>query len=348
LQEIPSTYHSFGNNGSIPYNQPVNYSGNTALRHVPNRTTVLTDMTHTSDHIPLFMNYTIGSAAGTATHFSVSATPSIIAGSPFDFTVTALDANNNIATGYRGTVTFSSGDPYGASLPPNYTFQAADNGVKSFSNGATLYTAGSWDVTATDINSGITGSANVTAAPAASFQIIAPSTASSGVAFDVTVIATDPYGNTDTNYGGTITWTSSDTDPNVVLPSDYPFQPGDQGQVTFPGGVTLITPGNQSITATDTVSGINGTATVTVTMSPLTDRGFQGGQLAAAPTGQIPAGQLASGTTACPGLPGDPAEPTPLNDLCLIVAGNVPTLPIQTEVAMDDFCCAMQDARQML
>jgi len=35
------------------------------------------------------------------------------------------------------------------------------------------------------------------------------------------------------------------------------------------GETTLITPGDQSITATDTASGINGSATVTVTLGPL-------------------------------------------------------------------------------
>jgi hypothetical protein len=61
-----------------------------------------------------------------------------------------------------------------------------------------------------------------------------------------------------------VTWTSSDTDPRLLLPADYTFQPTDNGMVTFSGGVTLITLGNQSITATDTVSGITGTATVAV------------------------------------------------------------------------------------
>jgi hypothetical protein len=75
----------------------------------------------------------------------------------------------------------------------------------------------------------------------------------------------DPYGNTDTNYTGTVTFSTSDGDPGVMLPPDYTFQPSDQGQVTFPGGVTLITPGAQTLTAMDTVSGITGTATVTVT-----------------------------------------------------------------------------------
>jgi hypothetical protein len=67
------------------------------------------------------------------------------------------------------------------------------------------------------------------------------------------------------NYTGTIHFTTSDMDPGVVLPPDYTFQASDAGMVTFPGGVTLVTVGDQTLTATDTVSGITGTATVTVT-----------------------------------------------------------------------------------
>jgi hypothetical protein len=87
----------------------------------------------------------------------------------------------------------------------------------------------------------------------------------SGIPFDVTVTAQDPYGNTDTNYTGTVTFSSSDLDPGVMLPGDYTFQASDGGVVTFPGGVTLITQGNQTLTAVDTISGINGTANITVT-----------------------------------------------------------------------------------
>jgi hypothetical protein len=61
-----------------------------------------------------------------------------------------------------------------------------------------------------------------------------------------------------------VTFSTSDTDPGVVLPPAYTFQPGDQGQVTFAGGFTLITPGVQTLTVTDPLSGISGSVTVTV------------------------------------------------------------------------------------
>jgi hypothetical protein len=78
------------------------------------------------------------------------------------------------------------------------------------------------------------------------------------------MMAVDAYGNIDTHYAGTVTFSTSDADPGVVLPPAYTFQPGDLGQVTFPGGVTLLTVGVQSLTATDPLSGISGSVTVTV------------------------------------------------------------------------------------
>jgi hypothetical protein len=89
--------------------------------------------------------------------------------------------------------------------------------------------------------------------------------ATAGMPFDVTVTAVDPFGQVAVGYTGTVTFSSSDGDPGVVLPPDYTFSSADAGMVTFPGGVTLITAGDQTDTATDTVSGISGTAVVTVT-----------------------------------------------------------------------------------
>ena len=82
------------------------------------------------------------------------------AGVAKNFTVTALDAFGNTATGYRGTIHFSSSDGQ-ASLPANYTFTAADGGVHTFS--ATLKTAGSQSLTATDTaTTSITGAETIT------------------------------------------------------------------------------------------------------------------------------------------------------------------------------------------
>ena len=78
-----------------------------------------------------------------------------------------------------------------------------------------------------------------------------PNPTAAGAAHDVTVTALDPFGNTASGYRGTVHFTSSDG--RAVLPGNYTFTAGDAGTHTFTNGVTLKTPGTQSITATDTV-----------------------------------------------------------------------------------------------
>jgi hypothetical protein len=208
----------------------------------------------------------IGAFQASAASFVVSAPDSVAAGVPFDVIVSAIDQYNQAAVGYTGTITFSSADPHGAILPADYTFTLADGGSHTFAGLTILYTAGIQDVTVTDAANGLTGSANVTvvAGSAVAFRVIGPSTAVSGTPFDVTVRAVDAYGNTDTNYTGTIRFTTTDPDPGVVLPPDYPFQPGEAGTVTFADGVTLVSPGEQTLTVTDLASGITGSTVVTL------------------------------------------------------------------------------------
>jgi hypothetical protein len=167
-------------------------------------------------------------------------------------------------------VTFTCSDSYPGVLPPDYTFTAADNGTHTF-NGLMLYTAGTHTLHVQDKASGaIVGSATVafTAAPANRFVIQAAPTAVSGTPFDVSVAALDPFGNTDTDYQGTITFATSDPDTGVLLPADYTFTTGDNGVHTFANGVVLLTPGDQTLTITDTSGGFGGRATITVAGGP--------------------------------------------------------------------------------
>jgi len=91
--------------------------------------------------------------ASAATHFTVAAPASATASASFNFTVNALDANNNTVTGYTGTVHFSSTDG-AAALPSNTTLTS---GTGTFA--ATLKTSGSQTITATDTaTASITGS----------------------------------------------------------------------------------------------------------------------------------------------------------------------------------------------
>jgi hypothetical protein len=176
----------------------------------------------------------------------------VTAGTSSSFTVTAKDPYGNTATGYAGTIHFTSSDPQGV-LPYDYAFEAADNGMHTFS--ATLKTAGSQFLTATDTqNPNITGTqAGIVVNPApASTLIVAgfPSPTTAGVAGNFTVTAQDPYGNTATSYRGGVHFTSSD--PQAALPADYVFIAADSGVHTF--NATLKTAGSQSITATDTAT----------------------------------------------------------------------------------------------
>ena len=189
---------------------------------------------------------------GPATHFSVTATSPHTAGVAFSVTVTALDSGNNTATSYAGTVHFTSSDG-AATLPADATLT---NGVGVFS--VTLKTAGNQTVTATDtVNGSITGTSSgitVSAGPATHFSLSAPGSASQNVSFIFTVTALDQFSNTATGYAGAVHFTSSDG--LATLPANATLT---SGAGTF--SATLKTPGNQTITATDTVNpSITGTS----------------------------------------------------------------------------------------
>lgn len=86
---------------------------------------------------------------GPLDHFAVGAPASAAAGTPFNFAVTAKDASNNTVSDYTGTIHFTSADSQ-ASLPSDFTFSSTDAGSHTFAGGATLKTAGSQSITATD------------------------------------------------------------------------------------------------------------------------------------------------------------------------------------------------------
>jgi hypothetical protein len=183
---------------------------------------------------------------------------SITAGSAGSFTVTARDAYGNVATGYTGTVTFLSSDP-GAALPANYTFTAADAGSHVFN--ATFTKAGTQSLTGVDTTATIPGSTEsgivVNPAAATHLAVTSQSTTTAGYVITVGVQALDAYGNVATGYTGTVHFASSDS--QAALPANYTFTAADAGLHTFTA--TLKTAGTQSVTATDTVSGINGSRT---------------------------------------------------------------------------------------
>lgn len=97
----------------------------------------------------------------------------------------------------------------------------------------------------------------------ATLDFIAPSAATAGTPFTVTVNVLS-QGKPDTVINSPIHFTSSD--PAAVLPPDYYFAPADAGSHTWTNGFTLSTPGKQTISgAIFDATGINGSATLTVT-----------------------------------------------------------------------------------
>ncbi len=184
---------------------------------------------------------------------SVTGFPSpVTAGTAASVTVTARDTYGNIATGYRGTVHFTSSDGQ-AVLPANYVFVSGDNGVHTFTNGVTLKTVGTQSVTATDTVTGsITGSQiGIIVTPGAldhfTFSAIStPQTAGTAIT-GVTITAVDANGNTVTSYvsSTTLTETAGGVGGSVT-----------QSPVTFAGGIW-----SGSLTVTKSGSGVTITAT---------------------------------------------------------------------------------------
>jgi hypothetical protein len=192
------------------------------------------------------------------------------AGAPGTLTVTAWDRSGRVAPAYRGTVHFSCTDA-AATLPADYTYTALDAGTHTFSDGATLRTAGAKSITATDTwDQRLTVTSRVVVNPGqpATFRFdeLSP-TLTAGEASDLTLVALDGYGNVAPSFRGTVHFTSSD--PAARLPADYTFQDYDQGVHTWVHGLTLFTAGHPTLTATDIgLDGISHVVYLTVIPAP--------------------------------------------------------------------------------
>ena len=149
------------------------------------------------------------------------------AGTAFNFTVTAYDRYGNVATGYTGTIHFTSSDA-SAMLPANYTFTSANAGTHTFS--ATLKTGGTQTITATDtVTSSITGKGSTTVSTGsttatASFLEQDATTQGSWIGtygaqgYDIVSGPSSlPAGDTVTPSGqSTYTWTTTSSDPRAL------------------------------------------------------------------------------------------------------------------------------------
>jgi hypothetical protein len=196
--------------------------------------------------------------AAAANHISLATTATPTAGAAFTFTATALDQYGNTDPSYAGTLHFTSSDTSAGRVLPADARLTSGQGTFS----ATLVKAGPQTITATDtVAASIKGSVPVTVSPAAaaSITVQTPAAVAAGQSFQLTATVKDRFGNVATGYTGTVHFTTSDGSLFVNLPANYRFTAGDAGTHTF--SATLWTPGNQTITVTDTVNGgVRGTS----------------------------------------------------------------------------------------
>jgi hypothetical protein len=184
-----------------------------------------------------------------ATRFSIAPASAPTAGTPLNFTVTALGASGQTAGSYSGTVHFTSTDPQ-AVLP---TASMLTTVTATFS--ATLKTAGPQTITVTDTNSLSGSSTSITVSPGAAtrFSITSPSSASAGVQFLFTVNAFDAFNNIATNYSGMVHFASSDG--QAVLPANSALT---NGTGSFPATLKTITTATTITVADATTPSISG------------------------------------------------------------------------------------------
>jgi hypothetical protein len=204
--------------------------------------------------------------AGAAAVFSVANPGDQTAGVAFDDTITALDSFGNVATGFAGpqTIDFSgpSNSPNGSkpSYPSSVDFAAGIGTAQQI----TLVDAQSTILTASQ--SSLTGTSTsfvVGPGPANYYAVAVPPAAAVSDPFAVTITAFDQYANVATGYSGTANLVPA---AGGISPTSITLQ---DGTVEF--DATLDTPGNQTITATDsTTASITGESGVIVVSSGAT------------------------------------------------------------------------------
>jgi uncharacterized repeat protein (TIGR03803 family) len=222
-----------------------------------------------------------------ATKLSASGPLSVVAGTPFTITVKAL-TGSVVDTQFVDTVGFSTSDPYGGPyLPGNTAFTKSDKGSKQFT--ITLITAGTQTVTITDLTRGSVKPAVLTVQvdPGGPIGFSASYATGdvAGAAHNLTVKATDTYGNVVPSYTGTVQLSSSDAQTKG-LPASFTFTPGDHGTHTFTGvildtvTVNTANPSTQ-LTVKDTTHNLSGETQIPV-QSPATALAVSGPKTAVA------------------------------------------------------------------
>jgi S-adenosylmethionine hydrolase len=177
-------------------------------------------------------------AFGPATHFQIQAASTTPTANETDnLTITAKDASNNTVSSYSGSKTLTFSEPASSpsgkapSYPATVTFTA---GVGTAA--VKLYDAQTTTVKAKEGTlEGTSPSLTVKAAATKKLSVPTPGEQEAGVAFNVTLTATDEYGNLTTSYTGekTLTWSGPANSPSGQAP-EYPVS---ATTVTFANGV---------------------------------------------------------------------------------------------------------------
>jgi hypothetical protein len=230
------------------------------------------------------------SPAGAAS-FSVPTPSTQTAGSPFELTLTALDAYGNTATGYAGSgkvITFSGPASSPNGKAPVYPASVSFTSGVGTAKGITLFNASTTTALTAKEGSAISGSSgNFTVSPAgaASFSVPTPSTQTAGAAFNVTITAKDSFGNTATGYAGSfpIIFTGPLTSPGGEAPK-YPASVsfaagvGTASITIYDAGSTTLTAQESSISGTSASFTVNGLSTTSrfllSTPSPTAGKSF--------------------------------------------------------------------------
>jgi hypothetical protein len=245
FQYVPGTYHSFGNNASLPYGSSVTANGNTALNDLDTNLVNLTslsaavlyqDLTKATDHLPIVADYTI---------------PVPLSNPP---TFTTSQVNETCTNQSIGSITVTAS---GGSGSP-YTY--SDNNGSSFQSGNqfTGLAAGSYTVVVKD-NSGNSSTGQVV-------TITQPSA--------VTFTTSQTNETCNGQSIGSITVTASGGSGSGYTYSDNngsSFQSGNQFTGLAAGGYTIVVKDGNGCSSTGQVVTITQPSAITFTTSQVNE-----------------------------------------------------------------------------
>ncbi len=219
--------------------------------------------------------------AGTATQLvlTVAAPTVMTAGADFGLAISAEDGYGNVLTGFTGTITLSlSNNPGDATLRGGALSKPAVGGVVNFGPALTLDEASSgYTLQATSgvLTSVTTG--GITVVPGVATHLVVeaepPSSVTSGQGFGLVVAATDPFGNVNPNYAGTVV---------VTAPSGTGASVGGKTTVTTVGGVArfaglTLSGASEPVSLQVTSTGVAGTTTTAVGLAGASQLAFASG-----------------------------------------------------------------------